>query len=118
MWVCRVAQFQGGTRSPHSEIRPLTLLQDQPAAISPAQAPSSRSTQGRNPALPTLGCALINSLKGKPFVWKEMVQNEAAATLRKGLEPVSRAELGAAGLRPQCLGSREAFPLLWRSDFN
>ena len=56
--------------------------------------PPPGSAQGRNPALSTLHCALITSPKGKPVVWKEMVQNEAVAMLKTGPGPVCRAELG------------------------
>lgn len=94
---------------------PGTLIQDQPVVSQPLWGPILWSfsppgrAQGRNPALPTLGCALITSLKGKPFVWKEMVQKEAVPALKIGLETVSRAEIPVAE-------ERKAFSGLWRSD--
>lgn len=70
-----------------------TLVQDQPVVGRPHQGPifwscpPPGSAPGRTPALPTLGRTLITSPKGKPFVWKEMVQKEAAATLKIGPGP-------------------------------
>lgn len=70
-----------------------TLVQDQPVVSRPHQGPifwscpPPGSAPGRSPALPTLGCTLITSPKGKPFVWKEMVPKEAAAALKTGPGP-------------------------------
>lgn len=62
----------------------------------PPALPTPWEGRGQKSGPPTLGCALIPSPQGKPFVWKEMVLSEAVAMLNIGLGPVSRAEKSEA----------------------
>ena len=61
-----------------------------PPAPHPLVLPTSGECPGQKSGPAHTGRAVITSPKGKLFVWKEMVQKEAVATLKIGPGPASR----------------------------